>query len=190
MNCTELDSVRDYALGELDAAGRSAVEHHLPECASCRLELERMQVTTAALRVLPDVEIPQRIAFVSDKVFEPSPWKRWFTAARLGFASAVVMAAALVAVVYRQPAAVPMTVAQNGGVSQDVIARQIDDAVKKAVAQVREEDMQVTRTALEAAEKKHEAEHRALLAAVSESIDVLERRYSTVTSLTALGGEQ
>src|SRR5260370_9903416 len=105
--CNQLEALRDYAFDELDAAGRAGVERHLPNCGECRAELDRMRLTTAALRVLPDVEIPQRIAFVSDKVFAPSPWREWFSGARLGFASALVMAVALVAVVYRQPVAVP-----------------------------------------------------------------------------------
>jgi hypothetical protein len=188
MNCNELDAVRDYALGELDAAGRAGVERHLPGCEPCRLELERMRIATAALRVLPEVEIPQRIAFVSDKVFEPAPWKRWFTAAKFGFASAAVMAVALVAVVFHEQPRPMVAAAQT--VSPEEMTRRIDSAVKQAVAQIREEDLQMTRTALEAAEKKHAEEHRALLAAVSESIDVLERRYSTVTSLAAFGSEQ
>ena len=41
-------------------------------CGDCALELDQLRLTTAALRTLPDREIPQRIAFVSDQVFEPS----------------------------------------------------------------------------------------------------------------------
>ena len=185
-SCKQREAIRDYAFDEIDAAGRSAVERHLPQCAECRAELDQLRLTTAALRVLPDVEIPQRIAFVSDKVFEPSRWSRWFTGARLGFASALVMAVALVTVVYRQPVVTPVTVA-GGGPSADAITRQIDDAVKTAVAQVREEDMRMTRAALEMSDKRHAAEHRALLTAVEENLTVLEKRYNTLTSLSAAG---
>ena len=185
-SCKQREAIRDYAFDEIDAAGRSAVERHLPQCAECRAELDQLRLTTAALRVLPDVEIPQRIAFVSDKVFEPSRWSRWFTGARLGFASALIMAVALVTVVYRQPVVTPVTVA-GGGPSADAITRQIDDAVKTAVAQVREEDMRMTRAALELSDKRHVAEHRALLTAVEENLTVLEKRYNTLTSLSAAG---
>lgn len=190
-SCKQREAIRDYAFDEIDAAGRSAVERHLPQCAECRAELDQLRLTTAALRVLPDVEIPQRIAFVSDKVFEPSRWSRWFTGARLGFASALVMAGALVTVVYRQPLVTPVTVA-GGGPSADAITRQaislqIDDAVKRAVAQVREEDRQMSRAALELSDKRHVAEHRALLTAVEENLTVLEKRYNTLTSLSAAG---
>ena len=185
-SCKQREAIRDYAFDEIDAAGRSAVERHLPQCAECRAELDQLRLTTAALRVLPDVEIPQRIAFVSDKVFEPSRWSRWFTGARLGCASALVMAVALVTVVYRQPVVTPVTVA-GGGPSADAITRQIDDAVKTAVAQVREEDMRMTQAALEMSDKRHAAEHRALLTAVEENLTVLEKRYNTLTSLSAAG---
>ena len=185
-SCKQLEAVRDYAFEELNPADRSAVERHLPQCAECRMELDHLRLTTAALRVLPDVEIPQRIAFVSDKVFEASRWSRWFTGARLGFASALLLAVALVAVVYRQPAVVPVTVA-GGGPSAAAITRQIDDAVNRAVAQVREDDMRMTRAALEVSERKHSAEHRSLLLAVEENLTVLEKRYNTLTSLSAAG---
>jgi hypothetical protein len=76
--------------------------------------------------------------------------------------------------------------------SQDAVTRQINDAVQKAVAQVRDEDLKLTRTALEASERKHAEEHRALRAAVEENLTVLEKRYNAMTSLSAgaFGGEQ
>ena len=41
---------------------------------------------------LPDEEIPQRIAFVSDRVFEPSWWQTvWRSGPAMGFASAVLL---------------------------------------------------------------------------------------------------
>jgi len=54
-----------------------------------------------SLFTLREEEIPQRIAFVSDKIFEPSPVRRWFSAfwgsaGRLGFASAAMLSAALI----------------------------------------------------------------------------------------------
>lgn len=197
MNCnqSQLDAVRDYAFDELDAPARALVERHIADCGACRTELDRMRLTTAALRVLPDVEIPQRIAFVSDKVFEPSPWSRWFSSARLGFGAALVMAVALVALIYKQPVykqQQPVVVATGTTVSQDAVTRQINDAIQKAVAQVREDDMKLTRTALEASERKHAQEQRALQAAVEENLTVLEKRYNAMTSLSAaaFGGEQ
>ena len=99
--CDRAEALRDYAFDELPAGERPEMEQHIAVCGDCAAELDQLRVTTAVLRVLPDREIPQRIAFVSDKVFEPSPLARffggfWNSAARLGFASACVLGAALI----------------------------------------------------------------------------------------------
>src|ERR1700761_5696368 len=91
-SCECADALRDYAFDELPAAERRDMEQHLAGCSECVLELDRLRVTTAALRTLEDREIPQRIAFVSDRVFEPSAFRRfWSSGARLGFASACML---------------------------------------------------------------------------------------------------
>src|SRR5579862_2164286 len=102
-----VDALRDYAFDELPADRQPELEQHLSLCGECALELDRLRLTTAALRTLPDCEIPQRIAFVSDKVFKPSPVSRffagfWNSAARLGFASACVLGAALIVSAYHR----------------------------------------------------------------------------------------
>ena len=67
----------DYIFDELSAAQKAEVEAWLATSAAGREELDRLQATNQALLNLPEEEIPQRIAFVSDKVFEPSPWARF-----------------------------------------------------------------------------------------------------------------
>src|SRR5580704_466663 len=95
-SCARAEALRDYAFDELTQDERRAMEQHLTGCGACATELDQLRLTAAALRTLPDREIPQRIAFVSDRVFEPSAWRRfWNSGARLGFASACVLAAAL-----------------------------------------------------------------------------------------------
>src|SRR5580692_6166874 len=133
-----VEDLRDYAVGELPAARQPGLEQHVNACEDCAAELDRLRITTAALRMLPDREIPQRIAFVSDKVFEPSPVSRffggfWNSAARLGFASACVLGAALIVSAYHRPAEV-RTVVQAANTD---VSRQVNDAVTKAVAQVK-----------------------------------------------------
>jgi len=100
MSCSPFD-LRDYALQELSEAERQQVEAHVKGCRDCREEVERLRLTEAALFSLRDEEIPQRIAFVSDKIFEPSGWRRawaafWGSSARLGFASAALLSVALI----------------------------------------------------------------------------------------------
>lgn len=68
--------LRDYLFDELSSAEKAEVEAWLATSAQGREELDRLRLTNQALLSLPDEEIPRRIAFVSDKVFEPSPWAR------------------------------------------------------------------------------------------------------------------
>src|SRR5579872_5411064 len=100
MSCSPFE-LRDYFLQELADPQQRQVEAHIKTCQSCQEELDRLRITEAALFSVRDEEIPQRIAFVSDKVFEPSPWRRWWASfwgstARLGFASAAMLSAAIV----------------------------------------------------------------------------------------------
>ena len=99
MSCSPFD-LRDYFLHELTNPQQLQVETHVKTCDACREEVERLRNTEAALFSLRDEEIPQRIGFVSDKIFEPSPARRWFAAfwgstARLGFASAAMLSVAM-----------------------------------------------------------------------------------------------
>ena len=97
MNCSSLD-LKEYVLGEADRSTKAAVEQHTASCSACHDELERLRVTHAALLSLPEEELPRRIAFVSDRVFEPKWWQRiWQSGPVMGFASAMVLAAAILA---------------------------------------------------------------------------------------------
>ena len=185
--CDRAEALRDYAFNELPAAEIRGMEHHIETCAACAAELEQLRITTAALRSVPDREIPQRIAFVSDRVFAPSAPARffgsfWNSAARLGFASACVLGTALIVSAYRRTPPPPevRTVVQAADVS-----KQVDEAVAKAVAQVRDqvrqEDARVTESALEAAEVRHEREYRALV----DAVQVLQKRLNTNTLLAS-----
>src|SRR5262249_29396922 len=100
MNCSPFD-LRDYAFDELTERERREVELHVRTCEGCHEEVQRLRLTQSALLALRDEEVPQGIALVSDKVFEPSPLRRWLrsfwsSGARLGFASAAMLSAALV----------------------------------------------------------------------------------------------
>src|SRR5580698_1151122 len=122
-SCARAEALRDYAFDELSQDERRTMEQHLATCGACVTELDGLRLTASALRTLPDREIPQRSAFVSDRVFEPSAWRRfWNSGARLGFASACVLAAALVVSVWLyRPAAEVHTVVQTASASPDQI---------------------------------------------------------------------
>jgi anti-sigma factor RsiW len=176
------EALRDYAFGELPADRQPELEQHLGVCGECALELDRLRLTTAALRTLPDREIPQRIAFVSDKVFEPSPVSRffagfWNSAAQLGFASACVLGAALLVSADHRPVEV-RTVVQNASADvadKQAVADRVNDAVAKAVAQVRIENARE----IEAVGQKYEQEYQARMSTVAENFELLQRRLGT-----------
>ncbi len=158
MSCSPFD-LRDYFLKELPDPQRRQVESHVRDCLSCREELDRLGMTQAALFSLRDEEIPQRIAFVSDAVFEPSPWRRawsalWNSGPRLGFVSAAMLSAALVVFSLTRPApasapARPTPVAAvspaPAPVSDAEIQVRIEAAVAKAVGASEQQRIEKTR---------------------------------------------
>jgi anti-sigma factor RsiW len=88
--------LRDYVLDELTPRQRLEVEQYLAASVEGREEVERLQLMHRALLSLPQEETPRRIAFVSDKVFEPSAARRlwqgfWAGAPRLAFGLAAVL---------------------------------------------------------------------------------------------------
>jgi anti-sigma factor RsiW len=188
-SCDRLDLLRDYAFDELPAGERAAMERHIRECEGCARELDRLRMTTAALRVIPDQAIPQRIAFVSDKVFEPNWFTRfWNSGARLGFASACIVAGALVISAWHvtgtnQPAAAAPAIVQSASIPQS----QIDQAIAKAVAQVRQEDAQMIQAALKASEVKHEREFQNQVVAMQESLYVQQKKLNR--TIASMGSE-
>ncbi|MBI1354902.1 MAG: hypothetical protein GC160_11195 [Acidobacteria bacterium] len=64
--------LRDYLFDELTAVERADVESYLAAEPAAREELSRLRMTCEAVKALPAEEPPRRIAFVSDKIFEPS----------------------------------------------------------------------------------------------------------------------
>lgn len=101
--------LRDYLFDELTSRERAEVERYLESSSEARQELERLRLTHTALQRLPDEEIPRRVAFVSDKVFEPSPamrfWREFWTAApRAAFGMAAVLLVLFGGMWFTQPA--------------------------------------------------------------------------------------
>jgi anti-sigma factor RsiW len=123
MSCESYDW-KAYAFGELAAKDRRDAEAHAASCEGCRAELAHVRLTVDTLAALREEEVPRRIAFVSDKVFEPR-W--WDTFLRPTFAAACVLAAAIVMHGYitRPPA-----------VDAAAIQAQVNQAVTRAVANV------------------------------------------------------
>lgn len=183
MNCQAID-LKAYSFGEGTAEERRAAELHLKTCHECAEELGQLQLLSAALGGLREEEPPRRIAFVSDKVFEPNWWQRlWASGPRLGFAAAGMLSAAILVhgfVVGQQPKQVVVReVAVSGTAGAQASQAQIDEAVTKAVAQVRSELEQSQNAKIDrllaATEKKYELE-RAALAAVADENELLRKQ--------------
>ena len=111
-----------YAVGELKHDERRQAEAHLASCPYCREELAEVSATLETLSALREEEIPRRIAFVSDKIFEPRWWQRVFSPT---FAGACLVAAAILVHGALRPG-----------------QAQVDAAVAKAVAQNEARHMQ------------------------------------------------
>jgi anti-sigma factor RsiW len=196
MSCSPYD-LRDYLFQELTPAQEGEVRLHLKTCAPCTSDLEALRATHAALLTLREEEMPQRIGFVSDKVFEPSPLRRWFSGfwnstARIGFVSSAMLSAALLVYALRpapvvqvhnsaqslltaaevdrriQDAVSAQVAAQVAGVNAQVEAK-IAAAVTQAVAETEERAQKRTNDLLASAEKRFDMERWALTVQLEQS---------------------
>ena len=123
MSCEAYDW-KSYALGEMDRPARREAEAHAGVCPACREELAGLRLTLDALSTLREEEIPRRIGFVSDQIFEPRWYQRLFQSLWTpNFAAACLIAGAILVHAFRSPAADPT-----------VVNAQINAAVAKAVA--------------------------------------------------------
>jgi phospholipase/lecithinase/hemolysin len=159
------------------------VEDHVRACQSCRDELDRLKVTDAALRSLPDEEAPQRIAFVSDKVFEPRWYETiWRSGPAMGFASAVLLAAAILVHGFSvngfaRPVTTPTvkTAQIEQRIEHEVNAR-LDTAVAKAVSATEARETERMASMLDAAEKRFETKRQTDLAVVQQAADYYRKK--------------
>jgi len=173
MNCSSVD-LKAYVLGEAGGPGEAA---HIESCECCHEELERLRVTHAALLTLKEEEVPRRIAFVSDKIFEPRWWQRiWHSVPAMGFASAMVLAAAILVHAYNRPVtnvqAAPIDTAQVEQRVETEVSKRLDAQVAKAVARVvSDSEARETKLArlLEAAEKRFASERQSDIAMIQQT---------------------
>jgi len=187
---------KSYALGELDARARQEAESHVAACADCQDELAELRVTLDAMATLREEELPRRIAFVSDKVFEPR-WYEKLTQAflRPSFAAAAVIAAAILVHAFVRPIGAPKnapsqaiaqvdTSAIEARVTAEVTARlqsemaaAVNTAVTKAVADTEKRDDQRTAQLLSASERRY-----------SDAADFLNKQVTRIYALNTGAG--
>jgi anti-sigma factor RsiW len=139
MSCASFESKPEskpdwkaYVLRELGQDAHRQAEAHLATCSICHEEVATLRLTLDTLSTLREEEMPRRIAFVSDKVFEPRWWQRAFSPT---FAAGVLVAAAILVHGAMRPSEIPQA--------------QVDAAVDKAVSQVEARHMQEVRAMYE-----------------------------------------
>jgi hypothetical protein len=200
MSCSPYD-LRDYLFEELTPVQRAEIRLHLKSCAPCSTELEALRYTHSALLELRDEDIPQRIGFVSDKVFEPSPLRRWFTgvwnsAARLGFVSAALLSAAILVHALRpvQIAQTPVIVHNSAQLTAAEVDRRIHEAVtvavNQAVADTEIRAQKRTNALLAAAEKHNREQIQTLSAAYLDNRNYLQNKNSMALISQNYGGSR
>jgi hypothetical protein len=193
MSCSTFD-LKAYFLGELPEGERRVVEGHLADCQDCQEELDRLRLTETALLTVRDEEIPQRIAFVSDKVFEPRWWQAlWNSGPRLAFASAAMLSMAILVYTFVRPAPsiapAPVDTARIEALVQQEVGQRLEAAIAKAVAETEARQESKTAELVAAVEKRFELERKADLLAMQENFEVLQKRANVFLSASAeLGG--
>lgn len=180
MSCTSID-LKAYALGELDDRATRDAAAHVHHCGECSDELERLRLTHSALLSLRDEEPPRRLAFVSDKIFEPKWWQRmWQSAPAMGFASAMVLSAAILVHAYTRPAPIvqqrPATV-DTAAIEQQVETR-LSARLTEAVASVRRADEQKMTELLAVAQRNSELQRRGDLALIRSEMEMVGKMNS------------
>ncbi|HEX4593021.1 MAG TPA: hypothetical protein VH157_02045 [Bryobacteraceae bacterium] len=183
MNCSSED-LKGYFLGEIASREKAAVEDHVRACHNCREELGRLKLTQTALMALEEEEVPQRISFVSDKVFEPRWYETiWRSGPAMGFASAVILAAAILVHGFATTAAVPPATATvdtaqiEQRIEREVSAR-LDTMVQNAVSDAQTKQSAEFAKVLDASEKRFETQRQADLATVQQAAQYYEKKMS------------
>jgi anti-sigma factor RsiW len=126
MSCASFESKPEskpdwkaYVLRDLGQDAHRQAEAHLATCSICHEEVATLRLTLDILSTLREEEMPRRIAFVSDKVFEPRWWQRVFSPT---FAAGALVAAAILIHGTLSPSQIPQA--------------QVEAAVNKAVSEV------------------------------------------------------
>ncbi len=174
MSC-EID-LKAYVVGEATSRERTEVETHVRGCQSCREELDRLNLTRSALASLEDEEIPRRIAFVSDRVFEPRWWQTmWRSGPVMGFASAALLAAAILVHGFEaRPVAVPTAV--DAAQIEKQVESQLNARVQAAVNEAQAKQSAEFARVLNATETRYETQRQADLATFQQGIEYARKQ--------------
>ena len=104
------DQLSAYIDGELEASAAERLETHLAACEGCRLELEQLRATAAALRDLPEVQAPRSFTLSPERAAARRPLTGAAAPLALGMRLAAVGLAVALAAVF---------VVDLGGLAED-----------------------------------------------------------------------
>ena len=168
MNNCKLENAKPdwkaFVLDDMPAGERREAEMHAAQCGACQEEWSSLRVTLDAMASLREEDAPRRIAFVSDKVFEPRWWQVF---SRPAFSGLALVAAAILAHGFLQApsqnmapqpdvaaieARISQRVQQQMSVRMDAV---VTEAVNNAVKQTREQDDRRTTSLLATAERRY-----------------------------------
>jgi anti-sigma factor RsiW len=183
MSCSPFD-LRDYLLNELAEAERRQVDVHVRSCGGCQEEMDRLRITQSTLLELRDEEVPQRIGFVSDPVFEPSGPRRfwqmlWASGPKLGFASAAMLSAALVIFAFLRPVtAVPAVTATSLDTTkiEQMVSQRVAAEMKRVSVEIESRQEKTTAEVLAAAEQRYERQRESDMKNIAFAISILEKK--------------
>jgi len=180
MNCSAID-LKAFVVGELGRQEQTAVEDHVRACPGCHAELERLNFTRSALTMLEDEEIPRRIAFVSDRVFEPRWWQTmWRSGQAMGFASAALLAVAILAHGFVRPLApVSGSSVDTAKIEQRVeaqVAARLNTVIVKAVNDAQTKQAADFAKVLNATETRLELQRQSDLATVQQAAEYYRKQ--------------
>lgn len=187
MSCSPFD-LRDYLFGELAEAERRQVDIHVRTCAGCQEELERLRATQSALLELRDEEVPQRIGFVSDPVFEPSAARRvwrafWGSGPKLGFAGAAMLSATLIIFTFFRPLATPPApVPLDQAKIEQQVSERVAAEVRKAVAESEARQEKKTAELLTVSEQRLERQHKSDMDNIAATFLYLQKKYNVMAN--------
>lgn len=179
--------LKAYLFGELAEEERRRVAAQLEKDPALRAEYARLEQTQAMLGFVQDEELPRRIAFVSDKVFEPSWWQRFLASGpQLGFASAALLALAMVGHGWlSRPVAPAMQAAKfDEAVVRQVVAAEVSQRMNDVLRQVSNvpnsdvKTAQLIAIAMKQAEKRAELDRAADRLTIEENFNLLRRLIS------------
>ena len=181
MNCVP-DDLKDLFFGELDARERKRVEEHLGACTPCQTEYDRLQLTQTALLSVREEELPRRIAFVSDKVFEPRWYRKlWNSGPKLGFIAAAMLSCAILvhALIPATPQMSASTTPDTARVQEMVqteVDRRLAIEVKKVAAEFESRGEVKLQRAMAEQRKQLDFDRRADMVALEANYTVLQKK--------------